>query len=221
MSYLDHGSATEKVNAVVGVGALHALLGAGLLVGLAVNVAPDPVPDPIIVHLQKPKDAVQPDPLPLPPTTLEDIRITTVEPVIDYLDLPVPADPQPLPADPLAAGTDGPAAGGAGQVVVLPKAPVRLAAVPRGATVGLRTDDYPEGARRAGEAGRVSIRVQIGADGSVKGCEVTASSGHERLDRRTCEVAQRRWRFSPATEDGVAVPSQQQRSVLWRLEDLR
>lgn len=218
MSYLDHGSAREKVNAVVGVGALHALLGAGLLLGLAVNVVPDPVPDPIIVHLQKPKDPVKPVQLPLP--TMEDIRITTVEPVIDYRDLPVPAEPAPLPPDPLVAGQAGPTTE-TGPVIVEPKGPVRLAAVPRGGTVGLRTDDYPEGARRAGEAGRVTIRVQIGADGSVKACEVTASSGHSRLDQRTCQVAQRRWRFSPATEDGVAVPSLQERSVLWRLEDLR
>ncbi len=220
MSYLDHGSTKEKVNAVVGVGALHALLGAGLLIGLAVKVAPERVPDPIIVQLQKPKDVVKTDPMPDLPTSMEDIRITSVEPVITYQDLPEAAGPAPLPSNPLAGG-EGVSTMVERPAIIEPAAPVRISAAPRGGTVGIRTDDYPQASRRAGEAGRVTIRVAIGADGSVKGCEVMSSSGHERLDKRTCEVAERRWRFSPATEGGTAIPSTQERSVLWRLEDLR
>jgi hypothetical protein len=34
-------------------------------------------------------------------------------------------------------------------------------------------------------------------------------------------VALRRWRFTPATEDGVAVASTVERTISWRLADLR
>lgn len=216
MSYLDQGSARDKVNAAMGVGALHALLGAGLLIGLAVKVAPDRVPEPIIVELQKPPLVVKQQPLP-PATTLEQIQVRVQEPVLDYPRLPIEQAFVPVVNDPLTGPADGTAIAEK-PVVVEPPAPVRLAAAPRGGTVGIRTDDYPDASRRAGEAGRLTIRVAIGADGQVTGCEVISSSGHERLDRRTCEVAARRWRFTPATEDGVAVPSAQERSIVWKLE---
>lgn len=222
MSYLDQGSPREKLNAAVGVGALHALLGAGLLVGLAVNVAPGRPPDPIIVQLQKPKEPVKPERPPVPEPTMDEIRVQSIEPVIDYRETPQPADIRiPDAVDPMAGGgaTNDPDA--QPQRPVPPADPVRLAAVPRAGTVGVRTDDYPEASRRAGEEGRVTIRVQIGTDGSVKACEVVGSSGHERLDRKSCQVAERRWRFAPATEGGVAVASTQERSILWRLDGVR
>lgn len=221
MSYLEHGSAKERLNAVVGVGALHVLLGAGLLVGLAANVVPGRVPDPIIVQLQKPKEPVQPELAPVPDPTFEEIRVQSFEPVIDYRDTPTPIITVPPIGDPMDGAANGGNDGQGGQVTpVKPVEPVRLAAAPRGGTVGVGRDDYPEASRRAGEGGRVTIRVAIGTDGYVKGCDVVKTSGHERLDRKTCQVAERRWRFTPATEDGVAVVSQQERSVLWRIEDL-
>jgi protein TonB len=67
----------------------------------------------------------------------------------------------------------------------------------------------------------MTVRITIGANGSVTDCAVAASSGHDRLDRRACEVAVRRWRFAPATEDGVAVASVQEKRINWRLADLR
>ena len=35
--------------------------------------------------------------------------------------------------------------------------------------------------------------VIIGTDGAVKSCSVIASSGHSRLDAKSCQVAERRW----------------------------
>lgn len=219
MSYLDRGSAREKVNAAMGVGALHALLGAGLLVGLAVKVAPDRIPEPIVVELQKPEVKEKPQELP-PPTTLEQIQVRVAEPVVEYPALPPETALTPVANDPFAEAPEA-ATVVEKPVIAKPALPVRMAAIAKGGTVGIRTEDYPDASRRAGEAGRITIRVEIGTDGGVKGCAVISSTGHERLDRKTCEVAQRRWRFSPATEDGVAVPSTQERSIVWRLEGAR
>ena len=221
MSYLDGGNGKQRVNAALGVGALHFMLGAGLLIGLAVKVAPDRVPDPIIVRLDPVKPQPKPDPLPMPQPALSDIRVQADEPVIDYRD-PAERAAVNAPDMPLVAG-DGPLLSG-GMATgdgAIPAEPVRRAALARPGTVALRPEDYPEASRRAGEEGRVTIRVGIGPDGSVTGCTVTASSGHERLDRKSCQVAERRWRFAPATEDGVAVPSFAERSIVWRLEGLR
>ena len=199
MSYLDRSNNTQKVNAALGVGALHFLLGAGLLIGLAVKVAPDRTPDPIVVRLDPARPAPKPEPLPIPQPQMDDIRVQTDMPVIDYREQSQLTIVQ-VPDVPLS--TEG------GTVV------------PNGGQ-GTQVAPPPEPVRRAGEEGRVTIRVGIGTDGSVSGCTVTASSGHERLDRKTCQVAERRWRFTPATEDGVAVASSAERSIVWRLEDLR
>lgn len=221
MSYLDRSNATQRVNAALGVGALHFLLGAGLLIGLAVKVAPDRTPDPIVVRLDPVRPAPKPEPLPIPQPQMDDIRVQTDMPVIDFREQSQLTIVQ-VPDVPLSTegGTVVPN-GGQGTQVAPPPEPVRRAAIAKPGTVALRPEDYPDAARRAGEEGRVTIRVGIGTDGSVSGCTVTASSGYERLDRKTCQVAERRWRFTPATEDGVAVPSSAERSIVWRLEDLR
>lgn len=218
MAYLDETNLRDRLGAVAGVGALHLMLGAALLVGLAVNVLPEPVPEPIVVRLQPPEPVtvrpVEPRPV------IEDVRVTMVEPVIE-----VAPDVRPLPfeapADPLAGQGAGSGSGGGEAVVQPPVAPVRVAARGKPGLVGIGPDDYPESSRRAGEEGRMTVRITIGADGSVADCAVTVSSGHARLDRRACEVAVRRWRFAPATEDGVAVPSMQEKRINWRLADLR
>lgn len=67
----------------------------------------------------------------------------------------------------------------------------------------------------------MTVRITIGADGSVTDCAFAASSGHARLDQRACQEALRRWRFVPATEDGAAVVSVQEKRINWRLADLR
>jgi protein TonB len=219
MSYLDSAPVREKVNAVLGVGALHALLGVVLLIGLAVNVAPGRPPEPIIVQLQKPAEPVKADPLPADPLKMQDVQVTMVEPDVTFVEV-TPATAVPLPplTDPLAGIEERPNI--LPQPIDLhPVEPVRVAALPKAATVGLRTEDYPEASRRAGEEGRVSIR--IGTDGAVKSCSVIASSGHSRLDAKSCQVAERRWRFSPATQNGVAVTSTQERSIVWRLDAVR
>lgn len=219
MSYLDETKLRDRLGAVAGVGALHLALGTALLVGLAVNVLPEPAPEPIVVRLQLPQPVTPPERAE-PRPVIDEVRVTLTEPVIDVVpDAPVMRfDP---PQDPMAGQRGGSGGADAGPVVPSAAEPVRVAARAKPGLVGIGPEDYPEASRRAGEEGRMAVRITIGTDGSVTDCAVAASSGHERLDRRACQVALQRWRFAPATEDGVAVASVQEKRINWRLADLR
>lgn len=56
--------------------------------------------------------------------------------------------------------------------------------------------DYPFKALRRHEAGRVAMRITVRSDGSVADCAVVESSGFYSLDRRGCEMARRRMRYT-------------------------
>lgn len=47
---------------------------------------------------------------------------------------------------------------------------------------------YPPQAKAAGEQGAVRFQARVDAKGNVLSCKVTQGSGHERLDRETCEL---------------------------------
>src|SRR6476659_9879964 len=49
-------------------------------------------------------------------------------------------------------------------------------------------NNYPPGALKRGEQGRVAFRVTIDRTGLISTCEVTESSGFKALDRETCEM---------------------------------
>lgn len=76
---------------------------------------------------------------------------------------------------------------------------------------------YPRLARRASEEGSVLVRLALDAAGAVIAVELLESSGHRRLDEATLETL-RTWRFEPAREDGVAVPTSIQHRVTYRLD---
>lgn len=62
-------------------------------------------------------------------------------------------------------------------------------------------EDYPAALIRSGvQGGGVSFRLSVGADGRVRGCAVTHSSGSDLLDTTTCRLMVRRARFKPATD---------------------
>ena len=56
---------------------------------------------------------------------------------------------------------------------------------------------YPAVSKRAGEQGRVMLRVRVDASGVVEAIELQATSGFPRLDEAAL-AAVRRWRFVPA-----------------------
>jgi protein TonB len=58
--------------------------------------------------------------------------------------------------------------------------------------------------RRAGEQGRVMLRVVVRPDGTPQSVEVRSSSGWQRLDEAALDAV-RRWRFVPARQGNVPI----------------
>ncbi len=120
---------------------------------------------------------------------------------------PITSNP---PADP------GPASGGT--VVDPPKPPVMI-----GATVDPRYADslqppYPSSEIRAQTEGKLTARVLVGVDGRVKAIEIlkTPSKG---LSEATRRHALSKWRFKPATRDGVPYEDWMTMTLNFRLVD--
>ncbi len=66
--------------------------------------------------------------------------------------------------------------------------------------------EYPMALRREGTKGLVVVKLQLGADGRVAGCEVTKST-HRDFNEPALKAV-RRWVFKPAMRDGVAVSTE-------------
>lgn len=64
--------------------------------------------------------------------------------------------------------------------------------------------NYPAGEQRAGREGLVTVRILVGADGRVKQVE-RVSAASEAFYAATERQALSKWRFRPATRDGVPV----------------
>ena len=79
--------------------------------------------------------------------------------------------------------------------------------------------DYPMEAIRRGEAGVVSVLLQVSAEGTVTRCDVTESSLSKPLDAQTCDLLARRARFAPAMdESGRKIAGAYRLSTPWGLE---
>jgi protein TonB len=74
------------------------------------------------------------------------------------------------------------------------------------------------GERRAEREGRVTVRVLIGEDGRVKQVELV-SAASEAFFAATREQALAKWRFTPATKDGIPQEAWRTMSVSFVLND--
>jgi TonB family protein len=81
-------------------------------------------------------------------------------------------------------------------------------------------EDYPVSAVRAGEAGVVGFRVDVGKNGRVVACTIVTTSGSAALDSTTCRLLRSRARFSPATDrKGRATTDSLHGRIVWRLPE--
>jgi TonB family protein len=79
-----------------------------------------------------------------------------------------------------------------------------------------RVDDYPGTAVRRGAVGAVEALLNIGIDGRVSDCKLIRSSGHEDLDKKTCDMLIKRGRFEPARDrSGHPMASPYFQSINW------
>lgn len=217
MSYANRRQmSSNRTAAIIVVAILHVFLGYALVTGLAYNVikkaaedmktfdvkdepppppeAPPPPPEP---QPNTPPPIVSPPPL---------VRTNTVSPVINTVrEAPpvviTPTAPQAPPAPPAP-----------------PPAPVKVQpARAKGSLPGLfSTDDYPPDALRNEQQGTTAVRLTIGADGRVSGCDVTSSSGSPSLDSATCRIIRARARYTPAKgSDGKATGDTDSARIRW------
>lgn len=77
---------------------------------------------------------------------------------------------------------------------------------------------YPSDAKANNQEGKVTLRLEISADGDVTDVSVTGSSGVGSLDEAAARGA-RRWKYTPARRGKKAVSSSVTAVVRWRLED--
>ncbi len=66
----------------------------------------------------------------------------------------------------------------------------------------------------------VSVLIAVAEDGRVTSATVAQSSGYTALDEAAL-AAVRRWRFRPATRDGVPISGTVRTAVHFRLENAR
>lgn len=78
-------------------------------------------------------------------------------------------------------------------------------------------EDYPASALRQHEEGSVGFMLDVGPDGRVHGCTITASASAA-LDSATCALMRRRARFSPAIDsNGMPAPGRVAGEYRWVL----
>lgn len=179
---------------------------------------PDP-PIKIIDVLDPPEpDPIKPDP---PRTKAQPTRpvehIDTVTPVVDVVrpDTALVLPPQP------PVTVDYGRAEGTGTAVIEPPRPLPPVMVQPGIDPRFAAafqPPYPPAEQRAGRNGRVVIRVLIGTDGCVKQVQPVTSTSDE-FFRVTQQRALAKWRFTPATRDGIPVEAWKTMNVSFVLQD--
>lgn len=76
---------------------------------------------------------------------------------------------------------------------------------------------YPPLSRRAGEEGKVILRVSVSPQGSAEGVEIKTSSGSPRLDE-SAQKTVRTWKFIPAKRGDSAIQSWVLVPIIFKLE---
>jgi protein TonB len=173
---------------------------------LTVYPVPMPSPPPEHVNQAKPKQQV-PETRPiLQPKPIESHPITD-EPLIASIKNPVVDDGNYARIDP------GPTIEPKQPV---PAIPVLTDAAPDTHYAGDFQPPYPPQLLRTGVEGKAVIKVLIGTDGRVK--QVAIVSADDPLFADASErQALRRWRFKPATRDGVPVETWKEMTVRFEI----
>jgi len=100
----------------------------------------------------------------------------------------------------------------------LAAAPVAAGDAARQAEANAAFGVYPKESLAKGEQGTVFYHVRIDSRGHATDCEVTQSSGYQRLDMATCTMLMDRARFTPSRDqNGRATRSTYDGKVVWRI----
>lgn len=223
MAYADEpGMSTKRLVSLVLVGLIHVFLGYAVISGLALK-AVKVVTGPLETFEVEEPPEVEEEPPP-PPEQLEEIPPYVPPPDVVVESLPPPPAPvttvrtPPPPAPPPRITPPAPPAP--------PPPPPPPAGPTRGPQpqtrgFGFSEADYPSASLRAEEEGTVTITMRVGTNGRVvKGsCSVVSSSGHSRLDNQSCRLAERRFRFEPALNNGNEIEAAFTQAFRWELQN--
>lgn len=135
---------------------------------------PPPPPEP-----PKPRQVTKSPPKPLPPQPILVAPVEAPSPVVVAPQAPPVAEPAPVAAAALAPVVS----------ITPPDFSAKYLDNP--------SPPYPVFARRAGEQGKVILRVYVTTAGTAETVQVRTSSGSIRLDEAALETV-RRWKFVPA-----------------------
>ena len=194
------GMTPRRMVSIAFVGAIHIALLYALMSGIAVKVVKS-IPHDIqtrIIETQPQKPALPPPPVQL--TKVQPTMPTTVEPVIDIQTPPAPTAVQTAPAAPTNAIANASASG---------------------LTNTHTTPPYPAQARRLGQQGTVVLQLSIAANGAVTAAKIVKSSGTAELDQTAVGWVMAHWKYKPAIQNGVPVPSTTQAAVKFDLKQAR
>ncbi|MEQ1547162.1 MAG: TonB family protein [Chakrabartia sp.] len=197
-----------------GLGFGAAMMMSGGMVALILLAAPKFIPGQIehIIDIypisQKP---IPIDPVPKDKATSPDKQKVHADPTAEITIRTNPlegikiagGDPFPTgPVEPLGGGTEE----------FIRHVPVRVGPLVDNRYVGALQPTYPPSLQRQEVEGAVTVRVLIGKDGHVKAIEALRSS-HDEFFEATRRQALSKWRFKPATEDGVPVEGWREMTV--------
>jgi protein TonB len=184
---------------VGGVGLLHVVAIYALIAGMKPGVVTQIEQE---IHLVPVARTEQP-PVQAPP------QVKLVQPV-------APTTPTITPPDvPIQSPTPSP-------IYIAPTPTNPAPAVPDSSATGLTnthtTPPYPVEARDQSHSGSVLLQLIVSAQGDVTSANVVTSSGHAELDQAAVSWVVAHWKYKPAVQNGIAVPSQTQAIVKFDLK---
>ena len=155
--------------------------------------------------------------------TTEVFLIEEAPPLPEQIPEPVPT-PEPVPEEPASPGPEEILTANQSKEVAAPQptpepksverkpnpqrptpvAAAKTANVPQPVVIRNTPLIYPETARRAGWEGRVTVRVEVSADGLPIRVVLEKSSGYGVLDQAALRAV-KTWRFQPRMMGGVAM----------------
>lgn len=234
---VERRSPIDRIGPLIGVAAIHVLIGYALIVGLNITFSGRSVDDsmPLTVVDLKPPPKLQPEPPHKPRKTDRHGGATPAPKTVVVRPVPVAAPPQPLAplivAPPIVTGVNLPG-GGLGGVGAGEGSNGAGSGQGQGDGVGngrgfsgakqisghFRNSDFPSSAKGAGRL-KIGVRYAVGPSGGVDQCEIIEPSGYPEVDAMTCRVIIDRYRFKPARdEQGVPVTEVLEEDYSWRME---
>ncbi|HVU19828.1 MAG TPA: energy transducer TonB [Rhizomicrobium sp.] len=208
----------ERVAGAAVVVFIHAAFLYAFITGMAQHVVRE-IPRLLEVQFIPHTEHAPPPPLPPELPKVDIASAPQVAPPVIRIERPSPrhtirAVQVPVP---VTTPTQAPVADAPPAAAQPPAPPVSIAAA---GIAGTHTvPPYPALARRLSEEGTVRLRIALDDTGAISDVVILKSSGHERLDIAAREWVKARWRYRPATRNGVPVTSSTVADIVFNLRN--